>query len=173
MYLASVTQRERLFDLATRWFADRPEPGDGRFATQVFVYESVIWAPTVRDFVSDIIGVTRPGPVRLRRLHSKDELRAELAEQVGADGAHFERSAMYHGQVLERVLDLLNVAGERRGRPADATEGATTGRLENDQHAPVAQRIEHPPPKRGAAGSIPAGRATSSHRAPNPAGVDR
>ncbi len=27
-------------------------------------------------------------------------------------------------------------------------------------HAPVAQRIEHPPPKRGAAGSIPAGRAT-------------
>jgi hypothetical protein len=25
--------------------------------------------------------------------------------------------------------------------------------------APVAQRIEHPPPKRGAAGSIPAGRA--------------
>jgi hypothetical protein len=26
--------------------------------------------------------------------------------------------------------------------------------------APVAQRIEHPPPKRGAAGSIPAGRAT-------------
>jgi hypothetical protein len=28
------------------------------------------------------------------------------------------------------------------------------------QCAPVAQRIEHPPPKRGAAGSIPAGRAT-------------
>ena len=26
--------------------------------------------------------------------------------------------------------------------------------------APVAQRIEHPPPKRGAAGSIPAGRTT-------------
>jgi hypothetical protein len=29
--------------------------------------------------------------------------------------------------------------------------------------APVAQRIEHPPPKRGAAGSIPAGRTTPNH----------
>src|SRR5712671_3672887 len=30
--------------------------------------------------------------------------------------------------------------------------------------APVAQRIEHPPPKRGAAGSIPAGRANIGHK---------
>ena len=30
MYLTSVTQRERLLEVATRWFADRPEPGDGR-----------------------------------------------------------------------------------------------------------------------------------------------
>ncbi|MGO9376419.1 MAG: heparinase II/III family protein [Syntrophobacteraceae bacterium] len=33
----------------------------------------------------------------------------ELAEQVLADGGHFERSPMYHCMVLEDCLDLLNV----------------------------------------------------------------
>ncbi len=37
-------------------------------------------------------------------------LRRELAEQVLADGGHFERSPMYHALVLEDVLDVLNAA---------------------------------------------------------------
>jgi uncharacterized heparinase superfamily protein len=37
-------------------------------------------------------------------------LRAQLAEQILADGGHFERSPMYHALVLEDVLDLLNLA---------------------------------------------------------------
>lgn len=86
MYLASVTQRNRLFDVATRWFADRPEPGDGRFVTQVFVFESVIWAPTLRRFVSDILRRIHPGPLQLRRLRTKDELRGALADAY----AHLE-----------------------------------------------------------------------------------
>ena len=36
---------------------------------------------------------------------------------------------------------------------------ATVNYRDTVAFAPVAQRIEHPPPKRGAAGSIPAGRA--------------
>jgi uncharacterized heparinase superfamily protein len=36
-------------------------------------------------------------------------LRKELAEQVLADGGHFELSPMYHSIVLEDVLDLLNL----------------------------------------------------------------
>jgi hypothetical protein len=36
--------------------------------------------------------------------------------------------------------------------------------IETSSSAPVAQRIEHPPPKRGAAGSIPAGRASLRSR---------
>jgi uncharacterized heparinase superfamily protein len=36
-------------------------------------------------------------------------LRHELAEQVLADGGHFELSPMYHSIVLEDVLDLLNL----------------------------------------------------------------
>lgn len=36
-------------------------------------------------------------------------LRRELAEQVLADGGHFERSPMYHALMLEDVLDTVNV----------------------------------------------------------------
>lgn len=36
-------------------------------------------------------------------------LRLELAEQVLADGGHFERSPMYHAIVLEDLLDVVNL----------------------------------------------------------------
>ena len=36
-------------------------------------------------------------------------LEQELAEQVLADGGHFERSPMYHSLILEDVLDLVNL----------------------------------------------------------------
>lgn len=37
-------------------------------------------------------------------------LRREIEEQVLADGGHFERSPMYHGLVLEDVLDLVQLS---------------------------------------------------------------
>ncbi|MEL6429457.1 MAG: alginate lyase family protein [Planctomycetota bacterium] len=58
-------------------------------------------------------------------------LKRELAEQVLADGGHFERSPMYHSTILEDLLDLLALVrwtpdafddpeglGERLGRVA-------------------------------------------------------
>lgn len=36
-------------------------------------------------------------------------LERELPEQVLEDGGHFERSPMYHGIILEDVLDLINI----------------------------------------------------------------
>lgn len=44
------------------------------------------------------------------RTRGLEILRIELAEQILADGGHFERSPMYHALVLEDVLDLLNLA---------------------------------------------------------------
>lgn len=38
-------------------------------------------------------------------------LTRQLDEQILPDGGHFERSPMYHGIVLEDVLDLINLAG--------------------------------------------------------------
>lgn len=37
-------------------------------------------------------------------------LKQQLAEQILADGAHYEQSPMYHALVLEDLLDLLNLA---------------------------------------------------------------
>lgn len=37
-------------------------------------------------------------------------LRAQLPEQILADGGHFERSPMYHAIILEDLLDLVNLA---------------------------------------------------------------
>jgi len=38
----------------------------------------------------------------------------EVAEQILADGGHFERSPMYHAMVLEDCLDLLNLCRSNR-----------------------------------------------------------
>ncbi len=47
-------------------------------------------------------------------------LRSELAEQVLADGAHVERSPMYHSLVLESLCDLANVAAASGERAPEA-----------------------------------------------------
>ncbi|HLI85954.1 MAG TPA: alginate lyase family protein [Bryobacteraceae bacterium] len=59
-------------------------------------------------------------------------LRRELPEQVLADGAHFERSPMYHSLMLEDVLDLLNLAQTYPAAIAADTAGMwteTAGRM--------------------------------------------
>lgn len=53
-------------------------------------------------------------------LRREEALRAELDRQVLPDGAHVERSPMYHSLLLENVLDLLNLA---RARPERAPAG--------------------------------------------------
>lgn len=80
MYLSSLTHRERLFELAARWLSDRVEPGDGRFVTEVFIYENLIVAPAVRSFVRDVLRAVHPGPVGLRHLYSKDEVRQAIVD---------------------------------------------------------------------------------------------
>ncbi|MDR3671225.1 MAG: hypothetical protein P4L36_10285 [Holophaga sp.] len=80
MHLTSITHRKQLFELATRWFGDAPRPEDGRFLTQVFIYENLITAGMVRNLLTGIKDAVHPGPVRLLRLRSKDELRDAIVE---------------------------------------------------------------------------------------------
>lgn len=55
-----------------------------------------------------------------RWLGASDALRRELARQIDADGAHVERSPMYHSLLLENLMDLLNLARAVPDRaPAD------------------------------------------------------
>lgn len=50
----------------------------------------------------------------------------ELSEQILPDGGHFERSPMYHGLILEDLLDLLNLL---RAYPDAGVEPAWEARL--------------------------------------------
>jgi len=65
-------------------------------------------------------GVALRGSESARWLRHAPALIAELDEEFPADGAHYERSPMYHSELLERVLDLLNLV---RGQPERAPEG--------------------------------------------------
>ncbi len=86
MHLTSITHRKELFELATRWFADCPLRGDGRFLTQVTTYENLISAPVVRDLLTGIKQSVHPGPVTLTRLRSKDELRDAIVKSCRNPG---------------------------------------------------------------------------------------
>jgi len=54
--------------------------------------------------------------------------RAEIAEQVLADGGHFERSTMYHAAFLEDLLDIAGVM-QAYGRTVDAAWRETVARM--------------------------------------------
>jgi hypothetical protein len=78
VYLSGLTHRDRLFDIATRWLADRLEPGDGRIVTEIFAFERAITAPTVRRFVADLCRTCHDGDLYMERITSKDEVRAAI-----------------------------------------------------------------------------------------------
>jgi uncharacterized heparinase superfamily protein len=75
--------------------------------------------------LSNLIGVVFAGVLFEGKkadawLGHESQLRRELDEQILPDGAHIERSPMYHGLLLENLLDLLNIslAAPRRAPPA-------------------------------------------------------
>jgi uncharacterized heparinase superfamily protein len=61
-------------------------------------------------------GVLLEAPEAPRWLAYQGRLRGELEEQIGADGAHYERSPMYHALLLENLLDLWNALQATSGR---------------------------------------------------------
>jgi hypothetical protein len=82
MYLTSSTHRDRLFEIAMRWLADRVEPGDGTFATELFIYDNLITAEPVRRFLDHVQAAIYDGPVCVRRLSDKDELREAIIRGI-------------------------------------------------------------------------------------------
>jgi hypothetical protein len=84
MYLSGLTHRDRLFDVAMRWLADRLHRDDGRVLTEIFAFERAITAPTVRRFVADLCRVCRREDLYLERTTNKDQLR----EAIVAAAAH-------------------------------------------------------------------------------------
>ena len=71
-----------------------------------------------------LCGVALEGGGAAGWLAHERRLRAELAEQVLADGLHCERSPMYHACLLENVLDGVNLVAAKPGRVPDALREA-------------------------------------------------
>ena len=80
MFLTGFVQRERLFDLATRWLANRMEPEDTRFVTQAFIYEGLIVRPRVESFMTDLGSALHAPPLFRHRIFSKDDYRQAIME---------------------------------------------------------------------------------------------
>jgi uncharacterized heparinase superfamily protein len=68
-------------------------------------------------------GVLLDGGESERWRRHMPRLAAELARQIGRDGAHEARSPMLHAELLEGVLDLLNAL---RSVPGPASDGLET-----------------------------------------------
>ncbi|GAF68230.1 unnamed protein product, partial [marine sediment metagenome] len=67
-----------------------------------------------------LAGVAFEGEEADRWLGHESALRGQLEEQVLSDGAHYERSPMYHSLLLENLLDLVNAVASAPGRCSEA-----------------------------------------------------
>jgi hypothetical protein len=78
MYLSGLIHRDRLFDVAARWLADRTDPDDGRIVTEIFAFERAVTAPMVRRLVADLCRAVFPEELYLERVTSKDDVREAI-----------------------------------------------------------------------------------------------
>ncbi len=104
MYLSGLIHRDRLFDIACRWLADRVEPADGRFLTEVFVLERTITAPVVRTFVADILRSCHREELYLERVGSKDEVRRAIVGAVTYPTPRVEEVIDWYRQLPEEFF---------------------------------------------------------------------
>lgn len=131
MYLSGLTHRDRLFDIACRWLADRADPRDGRTLTEIFVFEHAITAPSVRALVTDLTQIVRPGPLLLRRVTTKDAVRdaivaaateptprvRELVERYRAQPEEFfPRTPVHMSLVTDGGSQLVGMVRRKRIR---------------------------------------------------------
>ncbi len=75
-----MIHRDRLFRIATRWFGDVVEPNDGRFVTELFVYEPMVSSEPVHRFAEEVLKLAGRAPAMWQRYSFKDELRLAIAQ---------------------------------------------------------------------------------------------
>lgn len=83
MYLSGLVHRDRLFDIASRWMADRMRPEDGLRVSEVFAFERTITAPVVRALVADLCRAIYDDELYLERASNKDEVREAIVTAAG------------------------------------------------------------------------------------------
>ncbi|MBM4370402.1 MAG: hypothetical protein FJ098_02025, partial [Deltaproteobacteria bacterium] len=120
MYLTGSIHRDRLFGIAMRWLADRVEPGDGAFVTELFIYDNLITTVPVRRFLDAVQAAIHPGPVCIRRLTDKDALREAIIAglQAPSDRCRWllDRYRRHPEEYFPRTPADMVVAGTPEGR---------------------------------------------------------
>jgi len=97
MYLSGLIHRDRLFDVASRWLADRVHKDDGRILTEIFAFERAITAPLIRSLTADLARTIRPGELQLTRVTNKDDVRRAIVAAVHDPSPRAEQLlAHYH-----------------------------------------------------------------------------
>lgn len=145
MYLTSLIHRDRLFELTKRWFADRVEPGDGRFLTEAFVYEKPISVPFVAEMFHDVHQRLRPGRVHLRRIMFKDDLRQAIIEGCLNPGPRvrelFERYTSRPEEYFPRTPVDLVLATHDDGTLVGMTRFKSIRRIADKASRRIADRL--------------------------------
>lgn len=122
MYLSGLTHRDRLFDIAMRWLADRLETDDGRVLTEIFAFERAVTAPTVRRFVADLCRVCRREDLYLERTTNKDELRRAIVAAAAHPSSRVAELIDWYRQLPEeffpRTPVRMSIVTQRNGRLA-------------------------------------------------------
>lgn len=104
MYLSGLIHRDRFFDVASRWLADRVQRDDGRVLTEIFVFERAITSPLVRSLVADLARAIRPGDLRLTRVTSKDDVRRALVAAVSEPSPRIEQLLAHYREFPEEFF---------------------------------------------------------------------
>jgi hypothetical protein len=122
MYLSGLTHRDRLFDMATRWLADRLEQTDGRDVTEIFAFERAITAPMVRRFVADLCRVCHRSDLYMERITSKDHVREAIVAAAAHPSARVAELLDWYRQLPEeffpRTPVRMSLVTLRNGRIA-------------------------------------------------------
>mgnify|MGYP000087238717 CR=1 FL=1 len=170
MYLSGLTHRDRLFDVASRWLADRVHRDDGRVLTEIFAFERAITAPTVRRFVADLCRTCHRGDLYMERITSKDEVRAAIVAAASHPSTRVAELIDWYRQLPEeffpRTPVRMSVVTLRNGRLAAIVRRKRIRRVADKVSRRVGEQLtgEIDAVARALAGSRPT-------RAPPPWGV--
>ena len=169
MYLSGLTHRDRLFDVATRWLADRLEPTDGRIVTEMFAFERAITAPMVRRFVADLCRACHRGDLYMERITSKDAVRDAIVAAATHPSSRVAELIDWYRQLPEeffpRTPVRMSLVTLRNGRLTAVVRRKRIRRIADKVSRRVAEQLT---------GEIDAvARALAASRPRLIAGVDR
>jgi len=122
LYLSGLIHRDRLFDVASRWLADRVEPEDGRIVTEIFAFERSITAPVVRRFVADLCRIRHAEDLYMERVSNKDLVRGAIVAAAAHPSPRVAELIDWYRQLPEeffpRTPARMSLVTLRNGRIA-------------------------------------------------------